>query len=498
MSELSYNYFTKVAKEFSLGDLTTESFHPKTKNLSDLVKKDLAQAIDLLYSIDKDALAILETKLTEIYQLKKDINETLDQNGRVFLSGCGATGRLSIALETFYRQHTNKDNVIGFMAGGDYALIKSVESFEDERDYGIRQTKELGFTENDLMLAITEGGETTFVIACCEYAAEHSKRKPYFLYCNPDSELEQIQRSKAIIENSKINKLNLTIGPMALAGSTRMQATTVQMLTVAFALFIDAKDEDHFIQSAKEIIHNLQNLNLSGLENVISKEANIYQNHEIITYISDKESAMTILTDTTERSPTFSLAPFEKLGEDHFSLSYLTIANEKDNKLAWEHLLSRKPRCLDWGLSLKTDLEELYKFDISAETLKRRSKGAETQHKFKIYKDNKHFHFEIDELKFSIAHKQEIPVFQEIALKMILNTHSTLLMGLLERYERNMMTYVKPSNLKLIDRAMRYIKELLPKGQHTDDEILIVLFEERTKVQTDEAIVLRVVERLKS
>lgn len=496
MSELSFEYFTKVAKEFSLGSLTTESFHPKTKDLSNHVKSDLSKAIDLLYSIDQDALIILETKLDEIYELKNNIQAAHNAGGRVFLSGCGATGRLSIALETFYRQHTKLDNVIGYMAGGDYALIKSVESFEDERDYGIRQTKELGFNENDLMLAITEGGETTFVIACCEYAAEHSKYKPYFLYCNPDNELKNIQRSNAVLENKQIKKLNLTIGPMALAGSTRMQATTVQMLSIAFALFIVSNDKKQFIQEAKEILHNLKSLNPIGLEEVIKKEANIYQNHEIITYISDKESGMTILTDTTERSPTFSLVPFEKLGEDHFSLSYLTISNEEDNKLAWEHLLGRPPRCLDWGLAIKTDLAELYKFDISSEGLKRRSKGEETQHKFKIYKDETQFHFVVDDLHYTIKHKQTIPVFQEIALKMILNIHSTLLMGLLERYERNMMTYVKPSNLKLIDRAMRYIKELLPDDKHSDEEILKVLFEERTKIQNDEAIVLRVLERL--
>ena len=34
-------------------------------------------------------------------------------------------------------------------------------------------------------------------------------------------------------------------------------------------------------------------------------------------------------------------------------------------------------------------------------------------------------------------------------------------MGRLERFESNMMTWVKPSNLKLIDRASRYAHKLL-------------------------------------
>jgi N-acetylmuramic acid 6-phosphate etherase len=37
--------------------------------------------------------------------------------------------------------------------------------------------KELGFGENDLLVASTEGGETPWVIGTVEYASEVSKRK---------------------------------------------------------------------------------------------------------------------------------------------------------------------------------------------------------------------------------------------------------------------------------------------------------------------------------
>lgn len=47
-------------------------------------------------------------------------------------------------------------------------------------------------------------------------------------------------------------------------------------------------------------------------------------------------------------------------------------------------------------------------------------------------------------------------------LKIILNNLSTLIMGRMSRYESNIMTYVKPTNYKLIDRATRYVLMLRP------------------------------------
>ena len=44
--------FLKVSSQFRLGDLDTEKCHPLTKNLSDLVQKDLPKAIEILQKID--------------------------------------------------------------------------------------------------------------------------------------------------------------------------------------------------------------------------------------------------------------------------------------------------------------------------------------------------------------------------------------------------------------------------------------------------------------
>src|SRR5690606_28300693 len=189
-----FDSFLKVKDEFKLGSLTTESFHPLSQNLSELANSNTEEAFEVLQKIDHLALDKISAKAGEVFILAKKIEKTFKNNGRVFLVGCGATGRLSLAIETLVRFHLKREDVISFMAGGDYALIKSVERFEDEASFGKRQLRDLNFSENDFLIAITEGGETNFVIGAAQEASRIAKISPHFLYCNPKEELMPLTR----------------------------------------------------------------------------------------------------------------------------------------------------------------------------------------------------------------------------------------------------------------------------------------------------------------
>ena len=83
---------------------------------------------------------------------------------------------------------------------------------------------------------------------------------------------------------------------------------------------------------------------------------------------------------------------------------------------------------------------------------------------------------------------------QNLLLKLILNTHSTLVMGRLGRYLDNLMTYVKPSNLKLIDRAIRYVRLLMQRRNGTCPDYATVarqLFLEQARLGSEEPIVMK-------
>ena len=333
--------FLQIAGQFQLGSLPTEQSHPLTRNLSELAQTDLAAAIARLKQVDCAALQVVLNKADEIIRLSTCIRDALREGNRIFLCGCGATGRLALACEVIWRSVHGSDEVgervIAFMAGGDIALIRSIENFEDHPEYGAQQLVELGFKSGDLLIACTEGGETPFVIGATLKAASISARAPFFLYCNPDDVLcRTVERSREIIEDARINKMNLTVGPMALAGSTRMQASTVLMLATGCALLY-YNSTDCIETEIREFCAFWRDLDLSFLAAFIEKEAACYAEKSYVLYEADDALAITVLTDTTERAPTFSMYPFENAQDtvtDH-SLCYLCLPTASQSADAW-------------------------------------------------------------------------------------------------------------------------------------------------------------------
>lgn len=494
--------FLEIAPQFKLGHLVTESFHPKTGDLSNIVKKDIARAHELLQEVDLDALVIMKTKEDDLWELAREIEDTLTKGHKIFMCGCGATGRLSLVLETLYRQKFGQTNqVYSFMAGGDFALIKSVESFEDKTEYGERQLMELGFGPHDLLLASTEGGETPFVIGAANKAAKVSSRKPYFLYCNPDDVLLPILRSKEVLHNNRIKKINLTVGPMAISGSTRMQASTVLMLGIGVGLLYHHQSKDSFSVFYQNFLKRLTETDYKLMAPFTELEANLYQNQKYLNYVTDPYLAISILTDTTERSPTFSLRGFENNldQERQHALSYLFISEAENSGHAWSELLWRAPRPVEWKeLDGRINRARLLGFDISSHGLKNRSQKIATE-EFKINYEEGHVLFTCagHTIRFNWGEDQ---LFNHLMVKMLLNAHSTLIMGLLGRYEGNVMTWVRPSNNKLIDRAARYITQLLKKKgvQPEYADVILKIFEEIEIPKDNEPVVMRIVENWKN
>src|SRR5690606_13415409 len=107
--------FLKVAKLYQLGFLDTEKPHPRTMQLSEWARGDLTKAISVLIGIDIDALDVVKKKAADIARLRSAILNARSAGGRIFLCGCGATGRLSLLLETLFRQtHAGDESVVAF------------------------------------------------------------------------------------------------------------------------------------------------------------------------------------------------------------------------------------------------------------------------------------------------------------------------------------------------------------------------------------------------
>lgn len=495
--------FLRIAPQFRLGNLPTESQHPKTLQLSSLAKENLPEAMRIFREVDLVAMEKVLEKSAELRELAKEIQATFARGKRVFLYGCGATGRLSLSLEVIWRfvnqDKPSVDKVVSFMSGGDIALVRSIENFEDHPAFGARQVRELGFSEGDLMIATTEGGETPSVIGAVEEAARLSQAPHYVLFCNPPELLaSRLERCRKFLENPALRKIPILTGPMAISGSTRLQASTVLMLAVGVALFAEGEK----LLDLKPFIDFYRRAPLVKLEKFTEWEADLYAKGGFTLYETDRYG-ITIFTDTTERSPTFSLVPVENLLDEGAApaLAYLIFPQAKDVMAAWQELLLREPLPLEWDeLAAVSNWPRLkgYDFSVHAREQRQQRTGGK-QETLRIEREGDQMVWQAPGFSawFPVAGLH--PLFEHIYLKLLLNTHSSLLMARLGRYEGNLMTWVKPSNNKLIDRSIRYVEALLEregrKGFSYED-ICYALFGELETLKVEEPIVLRTLKAL--
>jgi N-acetylmuramic acid 6-phosphate etherase len=533
--------FLSRERAFRLGELLTESSHPKTKTLSQTAEVDLPAAIKLLQSVDDDIPPAMEKVLQQdsFQELIEAFFKALNANKRIFFTGCGATGRLSILLEAAWRRFWRKlkqecseigqeipdmgDRVFSVMAGGDFALIKSVEGYEDFPDFGRYQLRERGVGPGDVVVAITEGGETPFVIGTA-WEGLDAGAKVFFVYNNPTEVLcRYVKRSREVIEEPRITKLDLTTGPMAITGSTRMQATTAELFVVGSAfelalvrflqerlspaqaakLGLKERAPDDYLKLLSELLEQLSSSQaVDTLVHATGFEESIYQRKGLVTYMADS-FLLDVLTDTTERSPTFMLPAFRKYGDNRSPSSWAFVKDPfRTTREAWHTLLQREPRGLNWGREVyeqlkapeslkaqppKLDNSEIYKFMIGSEPDPSRtnapdsalvviSAGDETEHLAQTtfqklgsqYKKTAILIVGLEDVASPTNEIFQFPcnladsplqLWHHLAVKLILNTLSTATMVRMDRVIGNAMVWLSPSNKKLIDRGSRLIAQ---------------------------------------
>jgi N-acetylmuramic acid 6-phosphate etherase len=549
--------FLRIANQFKLGALTTEGSHPVTAGLSDTAAEDAAAALRLLFDVDDDVVrayrAFVESGRAA--GIADEVAGRLRRGGRIFFTGCGSTGRLSIQLVSVWRDFWQRqlarglacepsasaweDRAFSVMAGGDFALIKAVEGFEDFTAFGKKQIGDLGVAARDVVFAITEGGETSFVIGTAWKGVE-AGAKVYFVYNNPDEILcAHVERSREVIRDPRVEKINLTTGPMAITGSTRMQATTIQlcvMLTVMEMVLRDLLAElepggpctlgrsavpAQFLEQLEEMTVRLKApALLARLAELVRMEEATYRAGRKHNYYADRYG-IDILTDTTERSPTYCTPAFRKFDDSTASESWAYLfMPDADTPAAWERLIRRRPACVEWSEAeiralvsedkldrtletvRKISCRELMRFKVGLDGLPARRLGPgdsaaaivsgsevaalaspDAFHRARLEEARQAGarvglvavgrHAELEPLRGGSLVPECVTVTAAVpdsdflldgvaraGLKMLLNALSTCTMVRLGRVMGNYMVWLVPSNLKLIDRATRYIQKL--------------------------------------
>jgi len=425
--------FVQNKKQFQLHSLITEQRHSKTWDLSFIIRNNIREGLSRIFSVDEDISQKFEELSGDISSLKqaaRAITQAITEGKKIYVYGCGATGRLAKQMESavwrpFWQKTRTKkelwdrlkayipgdieDRLIGEMTGGDRALISSLEGFEDLELVGKLQLQERGVERGDVVFCITEGGETSSVIGAIlagleqygeltEETSEAAKTHLYYIYNNPDDVLLPFDRSRAVLENPAITKINLTTGPQSITGSTRMQATTAE--TFVFGIILEfgirgvlkefLPDEElanlGFLQKADfkdrlrdfEDIKNLLANSLEKIEQLTALESETYQKENFATYFA-KNALITVFTDCTERSPTFHLYPLDTVDHKRRN-SWLQVWTEgEDIHKAWQNFLGRDFHGLEEKLYKPFFLEEIEDVYLKDAAIKSLSQAGNDQ-----------------------------------------------------------------------------------------------------------------------
>ena len=519
--------FIDNEKQFHLGFLPTEQSNPITATLEEDFRRSTIAGVQCLQRGDRQIPIVMRhvfasdkfAKLVDAI-----VAAVTGPKGRVVFSGCGATGRLSILLESMWRDFFHRraaelapeeialaDRAASIMTGGDFALIRSVEFFEDYAEGGRRQAAALGIGEGDTFVAITEGGETSSVLGTLKYAADHGARC-FLVFNNPADLLRgRLDRCREAIDNPKVTVLDIYCGSMSLAGSTRMQATSSEQLLCSCAL--EAALCRILPRFAKEAAPDctlaFEDL-LKGLESregraAIAKqiefEKGVYERRGRITYLADR-CMLDLFTDNTERSPTFMLPPLRSNRERGLAQSWAFVKNPlHPTEECWSEMMRRHPRCLDFTADDARSLgmpqsfidnpplikySDLITYMIGNEPAPERIEGFDRAAAvvLRVPGESPEFAAAADRLAadwpervdfgfpFPIA-DSPLEIWKHLAVKLAFNCLSTGTMAAMGRVAGNWMSWVSISNKKLIDRGIRLLVEL---GGVTYEEAALRIF----------------------
>jgi N-acetylmuramic acid 6-phosphate etherase len=257
------------------------------------------------------------------------------------------------------------------------------------------------------------------------------------------------------------------------------------------------------------------------LARLVVAEEEAYRRGARTSYFADA-LAVDVLTDTTERSPTFCTPSFRKWDDEEASESWAFLfTSAPTSEEAWTRLLRREPQTIEWtddDLRALLDEEgverqgailqeigrrELMRFRIGLDGLPyrppRKGDGVTAvvaERDLPLLEDGGAFATALARARGAGAYGAVIAVGRRTALrrlvataaardsdaltvslevpetlflldplgrvgaKMLLNALSTCTMVRLGRVLGNRMIWVVPSNLKLIDRSTRYIRDL--------------------------------------
>jgi N-acetylmuramic acid 6-phosphate etherase len=169
------------------------------------------------------AFAAVRKALPALARAAEAAAARLGQGGRLVYAGAGASGRLAVqdGVELHPTFGWPRERLSYLIAGGEAALVRSIEGAEDDTAAAAAGVERLAPGETDVVVAVAASGRTAFTCAV-QRSARAAGALTVGLANNGGTPL---------LAEAEIPVL-LATGPEFLAGSTRMTAGTAQKIAL--------------------------------------------------------------------------------------------------------------------------------------------------------------------------------------------------------------------------------------------------------------------------
>jgi len=205
----------------SIDPRLTERRNPRTTGID---RASALEIVDLIAAEDATVPAAVARAREELAASIEVVEAAFRRGGRLLYVGAGTSGRLGVldAAECPPTFGTDPEMVVGIIAGGYRALVRSVEGAEDDVNAGIGEMDTQRVGPNDVVMGIAASGTTPFVRAALGRAQALGART-IFLSCS---------EPPALLKETCDICLTILVGPEAITGSTRMKAGTATKLAL--------------------------------------------------------------------------------------------------------------------------------------------------------------------------------------------------------------------------------------------------------------------------
>ena len=198
-----------------LDDRLTEQRNPRSAAIDRLSSLEL---VDLVNAEDRTVAEAVGEERAAIARAIDLVVDAFRAGGRLIYVGAGTSGRLGVldAAEMPPTFGSDPSMVVGIIAGGHQALVRSQEGAEDDPEDGGAAVEGLEVGPDDFVLGIATSGTTPFVHGALARARALGAHTGFLLCTPPWPDL--LDEHDVVIAP--------LVGPEVVTGSTRMKAGT--------------------------------------------------------------------------------------------------------------------------------------------------------------------------------------------------------------------------------------------------------------------------------